>query len=127
MTVEGNNEADRLAAVGLHSHPLNPYNPTPHKETAQYCTPPPPPKRFKADPHTPSVMDVSKQIDFSEASLVASPLCSKRAELVLQSVQLEAIGSGYGPYRLELHRFRGQLGSLGHSFHHLMGLQLGWF
>ena len=45
VTVEGNNEADRLASVGLHSHPLYPFNPTPHKnEATQFGTPPPPPR-----------------------------------------------------------------------------------
>ena len=87
ITVEGNNEADRLASVGLHSHPLYPFNPTPHKkEATQFCTPPPPLKRPKVETYTPSVPDVSK-IDFSVASPPAVPLHSVRAESILQSVQ----------------------------------------
>ena len=92
VTVEGNNEADRLASVGLHSHPLYPFNCTPHKkEATQFCTPPPPLKRSKVEAYTPSAPDVSKTIDFSVASPSTVPLHSARAESILQSVQLEAL------------------------------------
>ena len=64
VTMEGNNEADRLASFGLHSHPLYPFNPTPHKETAQFCTPSPPFNVSESNHTIPFVMDVCKQIDF---------------------------------------------------------------
>ena len=32
VTVDGNNEADRLASVGLHTHPPHPFSNTSHKE-----------------------------------------------------------------------------------------------
>ena len=86
VTVDGNNEADRLASVGLHSHPLYPFNPTPHKEATQFCTPPPPLKRSKVEACTPSAPNFSKTIDFSVASPSAVPLHSARAESILQSV-----------------------------------------
>eukprot|EP00670_Eutreptiella_braarudii_P020336 CAMPEP_0174349782 /NCGR_PEP_ID=MMETSP0811_2-20130205/6609_1 /TAXON_ID=73025 ORGANISM="Eutreptiella gymnastica-like, Strain CCMP1594" /NCGR_SAMPLE_ID=MMETSP0811_2 /ASSEMBLY_ACC=CAM_ASM_000667 /LENGTH=73 /DNA_ID=CAMNT_0015477437 /DNA_START=112 /DNA_END=333 /DNA_ORIENTATION=+ len=44
---------------------------------------------FQAEPHMPSTLDVSKQIDFSVASPVAAPLDSQKAADILQSVQLE--------------------------------------
>ena len=92
VTVEGNDEADRLAAVGVHSHPLYPFNPTPHiKEATRLCTPPPPLKRSKFEVNTPSDRAVSKTIDFSVASPPAVPLHSVRAESILQSVQLEVL------------------------------------
>ena len=91
VTVEGNNEADRLASIGLHSHPLYPFNPAPHKEATHFGTPPPPLKRSKIEACTPSALDVSKAIDFSVASPSAVPLHSARGESILQSVQLEAL------------------------------------
>ena len=47
VTIEGNNEVDRLATVGLHSRPLYPLKHTPHKEVNAPCTPPLPHKRAK--------------------------------------------------------------------------------
>ena len=60
LTIKGNNEADRLATVGLHAHPLYPFRQTPHKEAMVANTSPPPLKRARTDPCTPVAMEVSQ-------------------------------------------------------------------
>eukprot|EP00670_Eutreptiella_braarudii_P017476 CAMPEP_0174349448 /NCGR_PEP_ID=MMETSP0811_2-20130205/6181_1 /TAXON_ID=73025 ORGANISM="Eutreptiella gymnastica-like, Strain CCMP1594" /NCGR_SAMPLE_ID=MMETSP0811_2 /ASSEMBLY_ACC=CAM_ASM_000667 /LENGTH=305 /DNA_ID=CAMNT_0015476833 /DNA_START=215 /DNA_END=1132 /DNA_ORIENTATION=+ len=91
VTVEGNNEADRLASVGLHVHPLYPFSNTPHKEAFVPCTPQPPVKRARTAHHTPVPPHVSQRIDFSVASPGYISLYSDKAQAILQSFQLEAM------------------------------------
>ena len=70
--MEGNNKANWLVSVGLHSHALYPFN-------------------RKAELHTPTTLDMSKQIDFSVALSVVLPLDSQKASSIPQSVPLELI------------------------------------
>ena len=91
VTVEGNNEADRLASVGLHMHPLYPFSNTLHKEAVVPCTPQPPVKRARITYHTPVPPHVSQRIDFSVASPGYVSLSSDKAQAILQSFELEAM------------------------------------
>ena len=52
VTIEGNDEADSLAAVGLHAHPVHPFHQTPRKEAMLTKPPPPQLKRARKDPCT---------------------------------------------------------------------------
>ena len=47
VTIGCNNEADRLAKIGLHAHPLYPCQQTPLQEATVAITPPPPLKRAR--------------------------------------------------------------------------------
>ena len=92
VTVEGNNEADRLAALGLRSHLLYPLQHTLQKTTVDVSfTPPPLCKKARISPQTPPAQGLQKQLDFSIASPPAVPLGSARGAAILSSLNLEAL------------------------------------
>ena len=81
VTVDGDDEAARLASVGLRMHPSYPFSNTPHKEASVPCTTHPPRKRLRMDPSAPVPTDVAQQIDLSQSS--ATQLCSGRRHFAI--------------------------------------------
>ena len=89
ITIGCNNEADRLAKIGLHAHPLYRCHQTPLQEATVAITPPPPLKRARTDQGTPPTTDIAQRLDFFVASPGTIPLDSEHATVLLTTLCLE--------------------------------------